>query len=81
MDRILAFHVGRLLVIAGLALLVIGLLFMAGMKWNFFGLGRLPGDINYRGRNVEFHFPVVTCLVLSVALTLLFWVISFFTKK
>jgi hypothetical protein len=81
MDRTVAFQVGRLLVIAGVVLVAIGLLFMTGVKWNFFGLGRLPGDIHYRGRNVEFHFPVVTCLVLSVALTLLFWVISFFTKK
>lgn len=81
MDRFLAFQVGRLLVIAGLALLVMGLLFMANVKWNFLGLGRLPGDISYRGKNVAFYFPVVTCLVLSVGLTLLFWVISFFTKK
>ena len=34
-------------------------------------LGRLPGDIAYQGNNSSFYFPIVTCIVLSVALTLL----------
>jgi hypothetical protein len=41
-----------------------------------FRLGRLPGDIVYQGRNTTFYFPIVTCLVLSVALTLILWLVS-----
>jgi hypothetical protein len=44
--------------------------------WSGFGwgwLGRLPGDINYSKGDYSFHFPIVTCLVISVVLTLLLW--------
>jgi hypothetical protein len=53
-----------------------GLLLMAGAKFNFWGLGRLPGDIVYKGKNTTIYFPIVTCLVVSVGLTLLFWLVS-----
>jgi hypothetical protein len=43
-------------------------------------LGRLPGDIVHRGGNTTFYFPIVTCLLLSVALSLLFWLISHFRR-
>ncbi len=74
-------HVGKFLVIIGVALVGIGLLLMAGSKFSCLGLGRLPGDIAYKGKNVSFSFPIVTCLVLSVALTLLFWLISLIARK
>ena len=48
----------------------------AGVLWPWLarlGLGRLPGDIAIQRQNFSFYFPVVTCLVISVALTLLFW--------
>jgi uncharacterized membrane protein YidH (DUF202 family) len=76
-----SFQLGRFLVIAGVLLVAVGLLLMAGAKFSFFGLGRLPGDIAYKGKNVHFYFPVVTCLVLSVVLTLVFWLISYLTKR
>ena len=75
------FHLGKFLVILGVLLVVAGLLLMAGAKFSFLGLGRLPGDITYKGKNVQVYFPIVTCLVLSVVLTLVFWLISLFTKK
>jgi hypothetical protein len=75
------FQVGKFLVIAGVVLVALGLLIMAGARFSFFGLGRLPGDIAYKGKNVQFYFPVVSCLVLSVVLTLLFWLIALLTKK
>jgi len=81
MDGWAPFQVGKFLVIAGLLLVGVGLLFMTGAKFSFFGLGRLPGDIAYRGKHVQFYFPVVSCLILSVVLTLLFWLISFLTRK
>ncbi len=69
-------QLGRFLVITGALLVLLGLLIMAGGRINFLGLGRLPGDIVYRGKNVFFYFPLVTCLVLSVVLTLALWLIS-----
>jgi hypothetical protein len=75
------FHLGKVLVIFGVLLVAVGLLLMAGGKFSFFGLGRLPGDIVIKGKNVTFYFPIVTCLVLSAVLTLVFWVISFLTRR
>jgi hypothetical protein len=65
----------------GVVLVGVGLLLMAGSKFSFFGLGRLPGDIAYKGKSTTFYFPVVTCLVVSVVLTLLFWLISLIVRK
>jgi hypothetical protein len=75
------FQLGRFLVIVGVVLVAAGLLLMASSRFSFFGLGRLPGDIAYKGKTFQFYFPIVTCLVLSVALTLVFWLISVLTRK
>jgi uncharacterized protein YybS (DUF2232 family) len=61
---------GKFLVIAGLLLVVLGALLWSGVGKNW--LGRLPGDIHYSRGNFSFHFPVVTCLIISIVLTLLF---------
>jgi predicted Co/Zn/Cd cation transporter (cation efflux family) len=74
-------QLGRFLVIAGIVLVVLGLLAMAGSKFSFFGLGRLPGDIVHKGKHVTFYFPIVTCLIVSVVLTAVLWIISFLTRK
>ncbi len=74
-------HVGKLLVFAGVALIVIGALLMLGSKFSFFGLGRLPGDIAYKGKNVSFYFPLVTCIVLSAVLTLILWLLSYLGRR
>jgi len=78
---VIQFQLGKFLVTVGVLLVVVGLLLMAGGKFSFFGLGRLPGDITYKGKNVQFYFPIVTCLILSVVLTLVFWIISQLTKR
>jgi Protein of unknown function (DUF2905) len=71
---------------AGKALLMLGgLLVMAGAFFYFGGklpsrLGRLPGDIVHKGEHTTFYFPIVTCLVLSVGLSLLFWILSRFRR-
>lgn len=75
-----AFQFGRLLVVAGVVLVAAGLLLMTGSRTGFFRLGRLPGDIAYKGRNVSFYFPIVTCVLLSVVITLIFWLISFIKR-
>ncbi len=68
-------ELGKALLIFGAVLAAAGALLMLGGKLPF-RLGRLPGDIVYTGRNTTFYFPIVTCLVLSAVLTLLFWLIG-----
>jgi Protein of unknown function (DUF2905) len=70
---------GRMLLVLGAFICVVGAFFFFGGKLPF-RLGRLPGDIYYQGKNSSFYFPVVTCLLLSVALTLIFWVIGHLKK-
>lgn len=81
MNAWLPLQLGKFLVIAGVVLVALGLAVMFGSKASFFGLGKLPGDIAYKGKNVTFYFPIVTCLVLSVALTLILWVVSLLTRR
>jgi hypothetical protein len=66
---------GKLLVIAGALIAVVGALVMFGGRLPL-RLGRLPGDISYRGKNSSFYFPVVTCLILSAVLTVVFWLVN-----
>jgi Protein of unknown function (DUF2905) len=75
------FHLGKMLVVVGVVLVGAGLLLMAGSKFSFFGFGRLPGDIVYKGKHTAFYFPIVSCLVLSAVLTLAFWLFSVLTRK
>lgn len=72
-------EIGRLLLVVGIILVGTGLLLSFGGKLPF-RLGRLPGDIVYQGRHGSFYFPIVTCIVLSVALTLILWVVNFFRR-
>ena len=63
---------GVLLVLAGLVVLLAGRAHVP--------LGRLPGDIVYRGKNTSFYFPIVTCIVLSILLSLVMWVVGRFGR-
>ena len=74
-------QLGRFLVIIGVVLVVLGLIVMAGARFSYWGLGRLPGDIAYKGKNFQFFFPIVTCLVLSAIATLVLWLIAILTRK
>jgi hypothetical protein len=60
----------RLLIIAGIVLLALGLLW----PWlSRLGLGRLPGDIVIQRDGFSFYFPIVTSVLVSIVLSLLFW--------
>ena len=59
--------VGKLLLITGAVIALVGGVFIVGAR---LGLGRLPGDISTRGGSVSFFFPVVTCLLISAVLTI-----------
>ena len=72
-------ELGKTLLAIGIVLVVAGIFLVSGAKLPF-RLGRLPGDIAYQGRNGSFYFPVVTCLLLSVALTLILWIVNLFRR-
>lgn len=62
---------GRLLILFGVILLAVGVLLTVAGKLPW--LGRLPGDLYYQGEHVTFYFPIVTCLLISLVLSLLFY--------
>lgn len=67
-------QLGKLLVILGLALAGLGALLWLGPKLGIMGwLGKLPGDFSYRGKNFSFYFPLGTSILISLLLTLIFW--------
>jgi hypothetical protein len=72
-------EIGKILLIIGIVLVSAGTLLMLGAKLPL-RLGRLPGDIVMQGRNRSFYFPIVTCLIVSVALTVLMWIVNFFRR-
>jgi uncharacterized membrane protein required for colicin V production len=70
---------GRTLLVLGIVLAVVGALLYYSGKLPF-RLGHLPGDIIHRGEHTTFYFPIVTCLVLSIGLSLLLWLVSHFRR-
>jgi ribose/xylose/arabinose/galactoside ABC-type transport system permease subunit len=71
-------EVGRLIVTIGVITTLVGLVMWSGFapKW----LGRLPGDIRIEREHSSFYFPIVTCIVLSIVLSLLFSLFSIFRR-
>jgi hypothetical protein len=63
-----------LLMLGGMLILVVAFFYFGGKLP--FRLGRLPGDIVHEGEHTTFYFPIVTCLLLSAGLSLLFWLVS-----
>ncbi len=72
-------ELGRALLVLGGFLVLVGTFFYFGGKLPF-RLGRLPGDMVHKGEHTTFYFPIVTCIVLSVGLSLLFWILSRFRR-
>jgi hypothetical protein len=68
-------EVGKFLVIIGIAIVVLGIILWTGIGAGF--LGKLPGDIRIERGNSVFYFPIVTCIVISIVLSLIF---SFFRR-
>jgi hypothetical protein len=70
--KTLTHSVGVLLIVAGVLVLVLGRVRIP--------IGRLPGDIAYRGKNFSFYLPVATSLLLSIVVSLVFYLISRFRR-
>jgi hypothetical protein len=62
---------GKMLILMGLFVLLLGLILTFAPKLRIPFLGRLPGDIRIEREGFSFHFPIVTCILLSIVLTLL----------
>jgi uncharacterized membrane protein YidH (DUF202 family) len=69
MDQFPIHTLGRALIVIGGIIVVVGVIILVAGKIPF--LGRLPGDINIRGKNWSFHFPLVTSIILSIVLTVI----------
>jgi DUF2905 family protein len=72
-------ELGRALLFFGALLILLGALLYFGNKLPL-RLGKLPGDIVHRGEHTTFYFPIVTCLLLSAALSFLLWLFSNFRR-
>ncbi len=72
-------ELGRMLLVFGGILALIGAFFYFGGKLPF-RLGRLPGDISYKSEHTSFYFPIVTCIVISIVLSLIAWLINHFRR-
>lgn len=62
---------GKQLIFFGFILIVLGAVFLFGGKLSF--LGQLPGDISIKRENFSFYFPITTSIIVSIVLSLLFW--------
>ena len=65
---------GKILITIGIVFVALGVLLLLSDRLSFLRIGRLPGDVIYRRGNFTFYFPIVTSIVISLILTLLFWV-------
>ena len=67
--------IGKMLVVLGLVVIVAGVVLMLAGRAHV-PLGRLPGDIVYRGKNTTFYFPLATSIIVSVVLSLVLWLVG-----
>lgn len=69
----------RVVITAGLVLLVLGLILLGADRLHL-PLGRLPGDLTWRGRNWSVSFPLVTSVIFSVVISLILWVLNYLRR-
>lgn len=70
-------NIAKILIFTGIVLILAGFAFFALSKLGFF---RMPGDIEMGGKNWKIYFPITTCIVISIVLTLIFWLINHLRK-
>jgi predicted Co/Zn/Cd cation transporter (cation efflux family) len=70
-------QIGKWLIVAGIAIAVLGVLMMLLSR---VGLFRLPGDLQFGGRNWKIYFPIVSCILISIVVTLIWWLINYFRR-
>jgi hypothetical protein len=70
---------GKLLIAGGALLILAGILVLLAGRLHL-PLGRLPGDISYRGKSTAVFFPITTCIILSIVLSLIVWIVGRFMR-
>ena len=78
-DRSDMTDLGKLLIVVGAGVLLVGVLLVVLGRTNL-PLGRLPGDIFYRGKNTTIYFPLMTSLLLSVVLSVILYIVGKWRK-
>jgi hypothetical protein len=68
------FNFGKVLIVLGLVIALAGVAFVVGPKIPW--LGRLPGDLTWKGKNFTFYFPLATSILISIILTVIFYLIN-----
>ncbi len=68
-------QLAKLFLILGAILICLGLLILLAGRLGFF---KLPGDFSFETKNVKIFFPLVSCLIISILLTLILWIINHF---
>ena len=66
---------GKLLITFGIILVIAGVVMVLAGRAHV-PVGRMPGDIVYRGKNTTIYFPIVTCIVLSIVLSVILWLVG-----
>jgi len=70
-------QIGKWLVATGLGVVLLGVLFILLGK---VGIFKLPGDLQFGGKNWRVFFPIASCIILSIILTIILWLINYFRK-
>ena len=68
---------GKILLLTGVIISLFGGLIIL---LSHLGLFKLPGDFAFEGKNWKVYFPLASCIILSIVLTLIFWLINFFKR-
>jgi hypothetical protein len=69
--------IGKLLILAGTILVIVGIFIVSADKFPFLNMfGRLPGDVHIERPGFSFHFPLATCILLSLVLSFIVWLVS-----
>lgn len=74
-------NIGKLLIIGGIVVIAAGVLLLLAGKAHLPWIGRLPGDIYIKRKNFRFSFPLTTGVLLSIVLSLIYYLISLFLKR
>jgi len=78
MDQFGPQQIGKLLLLAGIILAVSG---AAVVLVGHLGLFKLPGDLEFGGKNWKVYIPIASCIIISIILTLILWLVSYFSRS
>jgi uncharacterized membrane-anchored protein len=70
-------QIGKWIIVMGVTIVLVGVLVMILGRA---GLFRLPGDLEFGGKNWRIYFPIASCIIISIVLTLILWLINYFRR-